>query len=165
MDDEQLFNEFVKDVKKIQPDTVQHQIAKPKAKVNKHKYNDSVHTTTQTNNSSNLTDSFFAHNLTKKQIKSIQLGQLPHDAILDLHGHTVDQAQSELVHFIKDCLHQRIQHALIIHGQGHNSAHGSVLKPNILHWLSQRSVVQAYCPAQQSDGGKGATYIMVKESE
>jgi len=101
--------------------------------------------------------------LSKKNRKKLKNGQYSFDATLDLHGQTVAQSERLLKEFLMDCQQHQIDSAIIVHGQGHHSSHGSVLKPAVLYWLSRQEAILAYCSAQQCDGGKGATYFLLRE--
>ena len=159
-EDNALFRTFVNDITPLNTQTIEHAIAKPNVHIKKQiKVVASNHMTKDVivHNS----DTFFAFHLSKKIRKNFKLGNVSFDASLDLHGHTVLQSERQLVQFINDCHHQNIKYAIIVHGQGHNSEHGSVLKPAVLYWLSQQETIDAYCPAQLRDGGKGASYILI----
>ena len=160
-DDEHLFRSFVVDVTPIQTHTVEPKHAKPRAIIKPQKnHNTSINIAKKTLNSIDG-DSFFAFHLSKKKRKELKSGRVYFDATLDLHGHTVTQSEQLLSQFINDCLHQRINHAIIVHGQGHHSEHGSVLKPAVLYWLSNQDCIDAFCPAKPHDGGHGASYILI----
>jgi len=158
--DNHLFRAFVNDVTPLKKQTIEPTQNKPKARVKKH-------VSVISNNSNNTlnkqqdSDSFFAFHISKKARKNFKAGNVYFEATLDLHGHTVAQSERLMSQFINDCRHQKIQHAIIVHGQGHNSEYKSVLKPAVLYWLSQQEAIDAYCSAQQRDGGKGASYIML----
>lgn len=162
-EDKNLFRSFVNDVTPIDTHTIEPVQNKPKARVKKQVIESltapSTHKIQQ-----HESDSYFAFHVSKIERKSIKAGKTSFDATLDLHGNTVAQSKRLLVQFINDCQLQHIKHAIIVHGQGHNSEHGSVLKPAVLHWLSQQTAIDGYCPAQLRDGGQGASYILIKGS-
>ena len=106
--------------------------------------------------------SWFHHGVQKKLQRKIKSGQLNIDAILDLHGHRQLEATHELEAFMRDAIITQSRMILIIHGKGFNSESEAVLRPLVQHWLSEQSVVLAYCPAQPKDGGSGASYVYLK---
>lgn len=159
-DDSDLFRAFMNDVAPLKSHTVEPVQNKPQARIKKR-------TILKTSNSlvnnkgQHDSDSFFASHLTKKTRTNLKAGNVCFDATLDLHGQTVLQSEQLLAQFINDCQHRHIKYAIIIHGQGHNSEHGSVLKPAVLYCLFQQEMIEAYCPAQARDGGNGATYVLI----
>ncbi len=163
-DDEHLFRSFVNDVTPLQTQTVAHNNEKPKALVKKQPrlLDSTISSPKSLANKSD--DEYFAFHVNKKSRKNLKLGNLRFDATLDLHGHTVTQSERLLKQFIDDCQHQNIHCAIIVHGQGHHSQHGSILKPAVLYWLSCQEAVDAFCPAQSRDGGKGASYVLLRKN-
>ena len=96
-------------------------------------------------------------------MKQLKQGRLSVEELLDLHGQTVEQAHQSIMQFIHHCQQQRIQNALIIHGQGYRSAGGvPVLKQNVDYWLRQHNSVLAFHSATPEDGGKGAVYVLIR---
>ncbi len=161
-DENDLFRSFVKDITPINIQTIEPKQAKPKAKVTRAISSNSSNNPSKLKQSIN-DDTFFAFHLSKKERKAFKAGKLFFHATLDLHGQTVAQSEPLLNRFLNDCLQQNIIHAIIVHGQGHHSSHGSVLKPAVLYWLSRQDDIEAYCPAQTRDGGKGASYILISQ--
>ena len=100
----------------------------------------------------------------KKLKQRIRMGQLPIDAILDLHGYRQQQALEALRSFVQEALRIDARLLLIIHGKGFRSESQAVLRPLVQHWLAEQSMVLAYCPAQPADGGSGASYVYLKKS-
>jgi DNA-nicking Smr family endonuclease len=82
---------------------------------------------------------------------------------LDLHGMTVAEAQVNILKFLYYCQRNDIRYASIIHGKGHSSQQKQgILKMKVNQWLREREEVLAFCSAQESDGGTGALYILIK---
>ncbi len=83
---------------------------------------------------------------------------------LDLHGFTVDEAEMEFNHFLKQALQKKLKCIKIIHGRGLRSPHGPVLKVAVVKWLSRkyRKHVSAFVTARQCDGGLGALYVLLQ---
>ena len=106
-----------------------------------------------------------------KTFKQLGLGQLPPQAVIDLHGLREAQAWLELHAFLANMhgAEQRntpIRVILVIHGKGHG--HGAakdmgVIKSQLAGQLAQSPYVLAFHTAQPHDGGMGATYVLLKQ--
>jgi DNA-nicking Smr family endonuclease len=107
---------------------------------------------------------FYARSgLQRKTLRRLKRGQLRNEAVLDMHGLTVDEARQCLAEFIDDCRRQRLRSVLIIHGKGYrSSAARPVLKSMVNNWLRQHDGVVAFCSARPGDGGTGALYVLLK---
>lgn len=97
-------------------------------------------------------------------LRKLRKGQYNIDAILDLHGMTIDQAKDAMVQFLSSCLQQECRVVLVIHGKG-THGHSPVLKNSVNKWLRQLDVVLAFCSAMTPDGGRGAAYVLLKHIE
>jgi DNA-nicking Smr family endonuclease len=96
-------------------------------------------------------------------MRRLQRREFPIAIELDLHGLTIVQAESVLDRFIADCIHRAYRCVKIIHGKGSSSKDTPpVLKNKINYWLRQYSSVLAFCSAKLTDGGRGATYVLLK---
>ncbi len=65
---------------------------------------------------------------------------------------------------MSEVLHRGYRMILIIHGQGYRSQSEAVLKPMVQRWLSEQSLVLAWCPANPRDGAGGASYVYLRSS-
>lgn len=83
---------------------------------------------------------------------------------IDLHGMTVREAEASLHAFIKEALQKRLFCVKVVHGRGLRSPKEPVLKEAVKRWLQGvfRKWVLAYSTAKDSDGGLGATYILLR---
>jgi DNA-nicking Smr family endonuclease len=98
--------------------------------------------------------------------RRLQQGAYPIEAMLDLHGLTVEQARHELCQFMADCLKYDVRSALISHGKGHrNKDQIPLLKSFLVRWLPMFPEVMAYHSAQKFHGGAGAVYVLLRKSE
>lgn len=98
--------------------------------------------------------------------RRLQQGAYPIEAMLDLHGLTVEQARHEVYRFIGDCLRHDVRSALISHGKGHrNKDQVPLLKSFLARWLPMFPEVMAYHSAQKWHGGAGAVYVLLRKSE
>jgi DNA-nicking Smr family endonuclease len=84
---------------------------------------------------------------------------------LDLHGHTLAEAEEEVKKFLLKSVQKGYSCVKIIHGRGLRSQKGPVLKRALVHWLSGRfrKRILAYCTARQCDGGLGAVYVLLRK--
>ncbi len=101
-----------------------------------------------------------------KVFRKLRRGQFAISAELDLHGYTVQHAKDCLSEFLKQCIIRNQRCVRIIHGKGLRSRQGRpTIKSRIGKWLQQRQEVLAYCSARQVDGGTGAIYVLLKNSQ
>ena len=97
-----------------------------------------------------------------RTLRKLRRGRFSVAAALDLHGMTVEEARETLVQFLGWAAQQRSRCVRIIHGKGHGSRNGPVLKRKVFHWLCQRDEVLAVCSAQRVHGGTGAVYVLLQ---
>lgn len=107
-------------------------------------------------------EQWFQHGIQKKLQKKIRMGLINIGATLDLHGYRQQKALAELEDFIQQALQTKLKFLLIIHGKGVRSQSRAKLRPMVQLWLQQHPDVLAYCPAQEKDGGYGASYVYLK---
>lgn len=99
-----------------------------------------------------------------KTLRKLSAGQYNVEAILDLHGMTVDQAKEALYHFLLSCQRNGKRYVLVIHGKGRNNVH-PVLKNKLNLWLRQMAQVLAFCSAAAKDGRSGSMYVLLKQGK
>ncbi len=103
----------------------------------------------------------------RQLLKKLHKGGFSVQAELDLHGSSQAEAQQRLDDFLYGCSHRNIRCVRIIHGKGNNSQnHEGVLKKRIPMWLATRRLsrlIIAYTSAPPTDGGIGATYILLRK--
>ena len=90
-------------------------------------------------------------------------GELPIDAVLDLHGRVQTQAHAELTAFVERAWAAGRRCVLVVTGKGELGA--GVLKAAVPRWLNQsplRERVIGFCHAQPRHGGDGALYVLVR---
>jgi DNA-nicking Smr family endonuclease len=106
-----------------------------------------------------------------KTFKQLGMGELPPLAVIDLHGLREAQAWLELHAFLAE-MHGAesgntpIRVVLVIHGKGHGHGAGKsmgVIKSQLAGQLAISPHVLAFHTAQPFDGGKGATYVLLKQ--
>ena len=95
-------------------------------------------------------------------LSNLRKGLWPTQAFLDLHGMQRDQARTALADFLRRSHQARLRSVCVIHGKGLSSRTPAVLPAKVRSWLCQSEVVQAFCPANASDGGEGALHVLLK---
>ena len=105
--------------------------------------------------------------LQRRRLQRLRRGEIPHEARLDLHGHTIAEAGAALSRFLQDVQQSGRRCVLVVHGKGRRSGTGQpVLKSQLNRWLRDEPSVLAFQSAQPSDGGTGALYVLLRrESE
>lgn len=98
---------------------------------------------------------------------ALKRGQIPWEAGLDLHGHTLDEARDELESFLLDAQAQRMRCVLVVHGKARTSMSSGmtdypVIKSHVNAWLREWPSVLAFCSARDLDGGTGAVYVLLR---
>jgi DNA-nicking Smr family endonuclease len=104
------------------------------------------------------------HKIDRAITKQLHDGRFAIQDLLDLHGYTVDEADTRVAEFLRSALLRGLKCVRIIHGRGLKSRNGPVLKKTLLRWLTgrHRKNVIAFATARQCDGGLGAVYILLK---
>ena len=106
---------------------------------------------------------FYRFHVYRKQIKQLKQGGKIIQDTLDLHGLYQKDALEALQVFLSHCHDQQLSYVQIIHGKGNRSKDNiPVLKRLTLNWLQSQKSVTAYCPASISEGGSGATNVLIK---
>jgi DNA-nicking Smr family endonuclease len=108
-----------------------------------------------------------APDVSLKILRALRNGEPPVQARLDLHGRVRDEAVRGVERFVGAARARGARAALVIHGRGHNSeAGGPVLRPAVWRWLASpaaaRAGVLAFASARPSDGGSGATVMLLR---
>ncbi|WP_447553039.1 DNA endonuclease SmrA [Vreelandella sp. EE22] len=68
--------------------------------------------------------------------------------------------------FIQEAYASDLRSVMVVHGRGRElDSPANVLRSYLAKWLSQFDEVQAYVSAQPSEGGLGATWVMLRKSE
>jgi len=84
---------------------------------------------------------------------------------LDLHGFTSTQAFDAFHLFLEEAVQSGLRCVKVIHGRGLKSRRGPVLKEKLKEWLVRamhRKWVVAFASSGMSDGGPGATTILLR---
>lgn len=98
--------------------------------------------------------------------RKLRLGRYEIEARLDLHRRTLEQAERELLRFIKECIEHDIRTILVLPGKGDRSElTPAILKSHLVHWLKELEQVHAFHTAQPQHGGAGAFYVLLRKSD
>lgn len=84
------------------------------------------------------------------------------DMTLDLHGLTVAEAEFQTSNFLAAARREGAKKVLIVHGKGIHSAGGAVLGKWLQTWLEKQKGLGARGPGSASEGGSGATWVVLK---
>jgi DNA-nicking Smr family endonuclease len=97
------------------------------------------------------------------QLGDLGAGRIRAEQKLDLHGHTVAEAEAELRRFLVGAARDQRRCVLVIHGRGKTDGGSPVRDAVVAALLGPLSgLVHSLATAPQKDGGAGATYVMVK---
>lgn len=87
---------------------------------------------------------------------------MPVDASLDLHGMTGREAEAALASFFATAERTGCRKVIIVHGKGLHSSSGPVLESVMKRWLERRASAGRSGHADAANGGKGATWVLMK---
>ena len=104
-----------------------------------------------------------APGVSRAQIAELRAGRIRAEDTLDLHGDTVERGIERVREFVAAASPMR-RCVLIVHGRGLHSEHGAPLREAVLGELlgALSGFVHALSTASPSDGGEGATYVMLR---
>lgn len=91
-----------------------------------------------------------------------RLRLLKSEAQIDLHGFTQDEAWVRLQSFFADCIRQKLQKILIIHGKGTHSPENPVLTKMVQHFLEKHPHAGESGFSSKTEGGTGSTWVILK---
>ncbi|MDP3535780.1 DNA endonuclease SmrA [Halomonas sp. M1] len=87
-------------------------------------------------------------------------------AQLHLLRRPLAECRRMLFPFVQDAYAHDLRSVLIVHGRGRElDSPANVLRSYLAKWLCQFEEVQAYVSAQPSEGGLGATWVMLRKSD
>lgn len=104
------------------------------------------------------------HAMDKKTGQRFRNGEMPIEAVLDLHGYTLESGFDALVKFVYAQEKRGTRCLLLITGKGGFLGRG-VIRAEVPNWMNApeiRSLILSYCQAKPKDGGEGAFYILLK---
>jgi DNA-nicking Smr family endonuclease len=101
----------------------------------------------------------------ERRLRELARGLLPVFDTLDLHGMTVEKAETAVRSFCARARGQVPRTVLIVHGKGiHSPAGRPILRDEVTHWLSTAPVardVLCFVTARPKHGGAGAMYVLL----
>ena len=163
-DDEQaLFKEAVRGVRKLKQDTISPHRAPVKVKAQRHevrKDNAEAHPF------SDLYEPWLEQegptryrqaDTSAYELKKLRRGDYVPDLFLDLHGLTQEQAKEELSALLLAARRQHVKCVSIMHGHGKH-----ILKQRLPMWLAQHPQVLAFHQATREWGGNAALLVLLK---
>jgi DNA-nicking Smr family endonuclease len=104
--------------------------------------------------------------LDPRVVGRLRRGEFAHQAHLDLHGMTSEEARTAVDRFLLDAYRGGRRCVLLIHGRGLNSRDQiPVLKNRVTAWLARGQwsrLVLAFTSARRCDGGLGALYVLLR---
>jgi len=174
-DDENIFQEAVKNVKplKIKSKTIEPASSKPKPKPIAKKFLEDEKKVLLDSLSDDyiyedgeLEDGllFLRDGHSPDIIKKLKKGYWVVQGSIDLHGMISQEAKTYIVDYIQDCKKRHVRCIRIIHGKGIGSKNKEpVLRNKVKNWLAQKDEVIAYSQAPKHDGGSGAVIVLLKE--
>jgi DNA-nicking Smr family endonuclease len=107
--------------------------------------------------------SFNQPGISHKTLRNLRKGQYNVEAVLDLHGMTINDAKTAVNKFLRQCINDNIRVVLIIHGKGRGKQ--PILKNKLNHWLRGLTAVLAFCSASSSHGSRGAMYVLLRNMQ
>lgn len=106
-----------------------------------------------------------APGIDRKHLRRLRSGDVPVDVRVDLHGLHGPEAREAVREALIGAAEAGRRCALVIHGRGHRSERGSVLREALPRWLAEPPLgawVMAFASATPADGGTGATYVLLR---
>jgi DNA-nicking Smr family endonuclease len=107
--------------------------------------------------------------LDPRLVSELRRGKFAVQAHVDLHGLIQGDAKEALKTFILASVRKGLRTVLVVHGRGLRSPGGhSILKHASAGWLSHGAIgghVLAFASARPTDGGAGATYVLLKREK
>lgn len=105
-----------------------------------------------------------APGVSRAQIAELRAGKLRTEETLDLHGETVEAGKQRLREFLIAAQRTGRRCVLVIHGKGTHSEHGAPLREAVVGELlgPLSGLIRALATAAPSDGGEGATCVLLR---
>jgi DNA-nicking Smr family endonuclease len=105
-----------------------------------------------------------APGVSRVQISELRSGKVHIEETLDLHGQTVESGKLQLRELLVTARRIGRRCVLVVHGKGTHSDYGAPLREAVLGELlgPLSGFVHALSTAAPSDGGEGATYVVLR---
>jgi DNA-nicking Smr family endonuclease len=105
--------------------------------------------------------------LDPRVLRRLRRGEFTIQGDLDLHGCDAATARVMVEEFLVESHARGLRCVRIVHGRGNRSPNGeAVLKPSLPRWLVRgpaRMIVLAWTAARPTDGGAGASYVLLRK--
>lgn len=109
---------------------------------------------------------FHRQSVGRRTMRKLARGKYAVQAEIDLHGMTVEEAKPRLADFIEYSARSGKTCVRVVHGKGFGSGdRGPRLKPSVNRWLRKWNFVLAFVSTRQVDGGTGAVYVLLDDSQ
>jgi DNA-nicking Smr family endonuclease len=108
-----------------------------------------------------------AKGIQARHLKRLKAGAIRPEREVDLHGLKRSGARSRLRAALVDAHAAGERCVLVIHGKGSRSEEAPVLRSALPEWLAELPCgpwILAFCPARPSDGGAGASYVLLRRA-
>ena len=99
------------------------------------------------------------------QLRRLRAGRIRPQHGVDLHGMRADAARRALLAELAVAAREGARCVLVVHGRGLHSRQAAVLREALPGWLADPALegrVLAFAPAQPADGGRGASYVLLR---
>lgn len=98
-------------------------------------------------------------------MEKLRKGEFSVQKTLDLHGLSIESARESFDYFLSDAVKNGLKCVKVIHGRGLRSKRDPTIKDYLKTWIVRamhRRWVTAFSNAAMSDGGPGATCILLR---
>ena len=170
-DEFQLFREHVADTIPIKSEYIEQFYHRPPPRpLPKSQNFNNVTKNTSITESEVITENFldfYRPGVQLKLLQKLRQGHIEPQMELDLHGLNVVYAEETLKAFLIKCRKNTLRCIRIIHGKGaaHKDGQPSILKCKVNYWLRCYDDVLAFTSAPRWDGGTGAVYVLLRNSQ
>ena len=100
----------------------------------------------------------------RRVLQRLRRGQYPVQDSIDLHHLDAVAARRVLLEFLADAVQRGLSCVKVVHGKGLRSRDGPRLKPMATGLLRRHRAVVAYTACSPTDGGTGATQVLLRGS-
>lgn len=98
-------------------------------------------------------------------MEKLRKGEFSVQQVIDLHGLSIEGARETFEYFLGTAVKKGLRCVKVIHGRGLRSRRDPTIKDYLKTWILRamhRKWVTAFSNATMSDGGPGATYILLR---
>lgn len=109
----------------------------------------------------------WADGIDRNHLRRLRRGEVEPELELDLHGLREKEAEQCVASLFAEALADGVRCVGLIHGRGHRSDAGPVLKRACVRWLSEGPLaarVMAFHTAPAAEGGAGATWVLLRRT-